>query len=276
MLYDFKSGFAERLDKFIEQKKALGRSYQVFDRFLVRFDDMCAACYPDATELTREIAMCWAIRNPTEGNTTFRNRISPVREFARYLVRNGEPAYVIPTDLARKSPRYTPFIYSKEEIAEVWKAFDALTPVPNSQSRHLVLAATVRLLYCCGLRPVETRRLKISDVDLDTGRLFIRESKGHKDRIVMMASDVTDYIKDYDHKIRDVFPQREYFFPSPSGGFSDHSWLNRSWLPIRDKLNFGAVCGNLPRIYDSAIHLPLTASMNGCVKGKTLTRCCRT
>jgi integrase len=250
MRYSFRSGFAERLNKFVDQKMALGRSYQVFDRYLLRFDDMCSERYPNATELTREICMSWAVKNPTEGNSTFRNRMSPVREFARFLVMNGENAFVIPTDLARKPPRYTPYIYSKEEIVEVWKAFDVLNPVPNSQSRHLVLAAIVRLLYCCGLRPIEARRLMTADVDLSAGRLYIRESKGHKDRIVMMAPDVTEYIGNYDRRIRDVFPQRDYFFPSPCGGFSGHSWLNRNWLQIRESLKLNTVCGNPPRIYD--------------------------
>lgn len=250
MRYGFKSSFAERLNQFVEQKKALGRSYEGFRCYLVRFDDMCSDHYPAATELTREISMRWAIKNPTECNTTFRNRMSPVREFARFLIRNGENACVIPADLARKSPRHIPYIYSKSEIAAVWGAFDELNPVPNSQSRHLVLAAIVRLLYCCGLRPIEARRLKTADVDLLTGKLFIRESKGHKDRIVMMASDVADYIGDYDMRISAIFPYRDYFFPSPCGVFSDDSWLNRNWDTIRASLNFSAVCGNAPRLYD--------------------------
>ena len=181
MRYEFKSGFAEKLNKFINQKKALGRLYECFDRYLVRFDDMCVVRYLDAIELTREIAMTWAIKSQTESNSTFRNRMSPIREFAKFLLRNGEGAYIIPTDLARKSPRYAPYIYSPEDVARIWKAYDLLSPTNNSKARHIVLPAIMRLLYCCGLRPIEVRRQKVEDVDLLAGRLFIRESKGHKD-----------------------------------------------------------------------------------------------
>ena len=250
MRYNFKSGFAERLENFVEQKKALGRSYRCMDKYIARFDNMCYEHYPVATELTREISMRWAVKNPSECNTTFRNRMSPVREFARFLIRNGEDAYVIPTDLVKKSPRHIPYIYTKSEISAIWNAFDMLPPVPNSQSRHLVLAAIVRLLYCCGLRPIEARRLKITDVDLCEGRLYVRESKGHKDRIVMMASDVAEYIRDYNLKIGCFFQNREYFFPSPCGVFSDNSWLNRAWDTVRTGLNFTTVCDKPPRLYD--------------------------
>ena len=250
MRYEFRSGFAAQLKKFVEQKKAVGRSYRCFDRYLMRFDDMCAERYPDATALTRDIGMDWAVKSPSECNNTFRNRMSPIREFARFSVRNGEAAFVIPADLARKSPRYTPYIYSKEEIAAVWNAYDMLRAAPNSRTRHLVLPAIVRLLYCCGLRPVEARRLKAVDVDLTLGRLLIRESKGHKDRIVMMSPDATDYMGAYDMEIRTFFPHRDYFFPSPCGGLGDAYWLDRNWREIRDNLKFDAVCGNMPRLYD--------------------------
>jgi integrase len=248
--YDFKSNFAERLNKFIGQKQALGCSYEGFNRYLIRFDEMCAEIYPCETELTREICMAWAIKKPTEVNNTFRNRMSPIREFAKFLVCNGENAFIIPVDLAKKSPRYLPYIYSKDEIIKIWNAYDLLVPVPTSPARHIVLPAIIRLLYCCGLRPAEARRLKVADVDLTKGRLFIRESKGHKDRIVMMAVDVANYIVDYNRKIKSYFPKREYFFPSPYGVLCSGSWLNDNWEKIRGELGFNAVCGNLPRIYD--------------------------
>ena len=250
MRFDFRSSFAVKLKTFIEQKQALGRSYDCFGRYLARFDAMCAESYPAATKLTQEICMKWAVKSPTENNNSFRDRMSAVREFARFLVRNGESAYIIPVNLVKKSPRYMPYIYTKEEIADVWKAFDDLNPSNNSKARHIVLPAIVRLLYCCGLRPAETRRLVVSDVDLSKGRLFIRESKGHKDRIVMMSADVVEYMEGYESKIRAFFPKREYFFPSPHGVSSCSSWLKNNWLPIRRKLNFSPVCGNLPRLYD--------------------------
>jgi len=246
----FKSGFAERLCKFLAQKNALGILYNGFDRYLAGFDEMCSVHYPIATVLTKEICMEWAVKRPTEGNNTFRNRISPIREFARFLVRNGEPAYIIPNGIIRKLPCPTPYIYTKEEVAKIWEAFDLITPKSRYPTRHLVMSAIVRVLYCCGLRPGEARNLKTADTDLNNGRLFIRESKGHNDRIVMMAEDVADYIRSYDEKMRKILPERKWFFSNENGDRYDPSWMNRNFNDIRNRMNFQALCGVLPRLYD--------------------------
>lgn len=47
-----------------------------------------------------------------------------------------------------------------------------------------------RTIYTCGLRPGEGCRILISDVDLASGRLFIRGAKRHKERIVVASEDM--------------------------------------------------------------------------------------
>lgn len=153
--YGFTSGFADKLSKFVEQKRALGIGYVSTVWLLREFDKTCAERFPEADCLTQEIFYVVAVKKDTENGTTFRNRISPVREFAKFLVRNGESAYVLPTDLAKKSPRHLPYIYSKEEIAAIWDEYDNLNRIPYLPTRHLVLPAIMRVLYCCGLRPIE-------------------------------------------------------------------------------------------------------------------------
>ena len=165
-------------------------------RLLRDFDRFCLSHFPDADLLTKEICLAWAKKKDTEGNNTFRNRIMPVREFARYLSRKGETAYVLPPDIARKDTPYAPYIYTKAEIQTIWNVLDTLKPRRGFPVRHFVIPAMVKLMYCCGLRPAETRRLRVGDVDLDKGRLNIMESKRHRSRIVMMAEDVTKMLSD--------------------------------------------------------------------------------
>jgi len=110
MTLDFKSGFAEKLTQFTNQKIALGFEYASPMRYLLRFDAMCRERYPTEHQLTREICMAWATKSQTEKNNSFRNRISPVREFARFLGRIGEQAHLIPMDMVKKSPPAAPYI----------------------------------------------------------------------------------------------------------------------------------------------------------------------
>ena len=110
--------------------------------------------------------------------------------------------------------------------------------------------AFIRLLYCCGLRPVEAQRLSVDDVDLTIGKLYIRESKGHKDRIVMLADDVCDYLRDYDRTMKNILPGREWFFPtSVSRPFTAASAC-RVFHRVRIKLKFDEKCHTPARLYD--------------------------
>ena len=249
MVYPFQSSFANRLNKFIEQKRALGIEYRELN-FLINFDKLCANRFPDATELTKDICFSFAVKKDTENSTSFRNRISPVREFGKFLIRNGESAYVLPTDLARKAPRCLPYIYSKDEVATIFEVFDNLPLFPSSPTRHLVLPAMIRVLYCCGLRPVEVCRLKHEDADLSIGRLFVRESKGHRDRIVMLADDLTNYLHDYDRRISRILPNREWFFVNAQNTVCTTKWIGAIFAKTRSKLNIYGANGQTPRLYD--------------------------
>lgn len=53
----------------------------------------------------------------------------------------------------------------------------------------------VRLLYGCGLRVTEPLNLRIKDVDLANGRLFILGAKGGKDRVVALPCSLTEEIR---------------------------------------------------------------------------------
>ena len=52
--------------------------------------------------------------------------------------------------------------------------------------------AILELLYGTGLRMSECARLELTDVDLSTGTLFVRDGKGRKDRIVPLAGQARD------------------------------------------------------------------------------------
>jgi len=249
MIYNYNSGFADKLNSFVTQKQALGFSYTNPAYNLSRFDKMCCSVYPDASVLSKEICNAWAVKKPTERANAFRDRLSAVREFGKYLVRNGEEAYVIPPNIAKKDAKPIPYIYSTDEIAAVWQEFDKFSSNKRYPVRHLVFPAIIRIIYCCGLRPCEARKLMASDVDLTTGKLFIRESKGRKDRIVMMADDVCIYMNRYNDKVNDIAPQRNYFFPNPDGGLYSEKRLCEIFAEVRKNLGILGTDLCKPKLY---------------------------
>ena len=250
MIYTFESHFAARIEDFIAQKNALGFGYLESSRLLRDFDHFCLAHFPDVDLLTEEICLAWATKKDTEGNNTFRNRMMPVREFARYLNRNGEDAYVLPPDIARKDAPYAPYIYTEAEIQAIWNALDILKPREGFPVRHFVIPAMVKLMYCCGLRPAEARRLRVGDVELDKGRLNIMESKQHRSRIVMMADDVVEMLSDCNAVISPFMPEREPFFPNSEGYFYGKRGLGKTFRQTLMKAGIAGTGRRSPRLYD--------------------------
>ncbi len=87
-------------------------------------------------------------------------------------------------DLARpKSQRRIPVVFTRDEVARV---LAGLTGV------HGLLAS---LLYGGGLRLMEGVRLRVKDVDFDRKILVIRDGKGGKDRVVMMAQSLVEPLR---------------------------------------------------------------------------------
>ena len=250
MVYTFESCFAAQIEDFIAQKNALGFGYLESSRLLRDFDRFCLTHFPKEHSLTKELCFAWATKKDTEGNNTFRNRMMPVREFARYLNRNGEAAYILPPDIAKKDAPYAPYIYTEAEILTIWDVFDHLKPRGGFPVRQFVIPAMVKLMYCCGLRPAEARRLRVNDVDLDIGRLNIMESKQHRSRIVMMADDVTKMLSDCNAIVTSAMPEHEPFFPNSEGGFYGKRGLEKTFRQVLKKAGVTGTGQRSPRLYD--------------------------
>jgi integrase/recombinase XerD len=234
MTYSHISLFAERIENFIEQKRSLGFDYTSGGEIMKSFDRFCHKYYPDEMQLSRMLCFSWAVRRGKEGNRTFLNRISPVREFAKFLISIGEEAFILPECFPSKGQRPTPHILSEGDINKLWATSDNITPIHNNPIKRMVIPTIVRLIYCCGLRPCEARRLRPEDVETKHRRFKVLESKGHKDRIVYMAADVAEMLRTYDNKISALLPERKWFFPRESGEMCQQDWLRRNFKNLCD------------------------------------------
>ena len=250
MRYQFFSNFAARLEEFIKQKHAVGYIYDESSRILHNFDLHCMEKFPGENVLTQEICLSWAVKKDGEGNNTFRNRMMPVREFARYLRRIGEPAYLLPPDLVKKAHPKVPYIFTEAELLALWDVLDQIKPRKGFPVRHFVIPVFFRLLYCCGLRPGEARRLRVLDVHLDKGRLDIMESKSHSSRIVMMADDMAQMMRRYDRAVSAIIPDRSIFFPTSGDRIYTKKWLEKTMHIMRLKAGIQESGEISPRPYD--------------------------
>lgn len=108
-----------------------------------------------------------------------------------------------------------------------------------------------RMIYCCGLRSSEARKLYRDDVDLGTGKILIRASKSWQERIVYTSWDLLQNLRDYEEAIDKVIPDRTAFFPNRKGLFFSSSviddWFHEFWDPLPEA---SKVTGNSPRVHD--------------------------
>lgn len=120
-----------------------------------------------------------------------------LRGFYRFAIGRGHVTQSpLPRTLPRPSRRFTPYIYSSEELRRLLKAAGQF-----GTSRTKLQAPTIHtllvLLYGAGLRIGEALSLKLQDVDLTDSLLTIHESKFYKTRLVPIGSRLTNALIAY-------------------------------------------------------------------------------
>jgi len=243
--------FTPYIEGLIEQKKSIGYPYNSSALVLKRFSAFCTNHYPHETILTKEVAMHWAKKKQDEHVNGLLRRITPVRQLAKYMNSIGIEAYIIPSGIPGKQIRYVPHIFTDQELRSFFAEIDRCSVSPFSGPvRHLIIPVFFRLLYCCGLRPSEARLLNVEDVDLETGNLTIWQSKGNKDRNVMMSEDVLNLCRVFHAKMCRVYPDRTVFFPNQSGTYYNRSMIDYWFHLFWNKTGIMNGNGNPPRVHD--------------------------
>lgn len=253
MKREFSGVFSEHIVGFIDKKQAMGYDYREGAYILSSFEKFCTKHFPEVSVLNQEVALKWTEKRAVEKSRCQLNRISVIREFARYMNSIGVEAYVIPLGYHKKfqaNERPVPHIYTKDELNAIFSAADSYRYQGKSPARHLVIPVIFRLMYCCGLRPVEARRLRVKDVDLISGDIKIVESKGHKDRIVVMSDDMLTLARKYDAKVEQIYPDREYFFQSRTGKMYSQPWSTDNFRELLISAELHKKDGRNPREYD--------------------------
>jgi integrase len=235
----------------IEQKHALGFPYRSSEDYLRQFDLMCLKEFPNETVFTREIGQRWGTIRDTEKRVSFQDRMAPIRELAKYMLRLGVNAYIVePMAIPAAVKRSIPHIFTDSELSSFFAATDNLEYNERGKIRHLIVPVIFRLMYCCGLRPHEARLIKKENIDFLSKTLKIPESKGHKDRMVVMPNDVWPLVEKYLSLTQEKFSENEYLFPNwRVNSFFSHGWLNAMFWLCWNKSGIKGFSGNSPTPY---------------------------
>jgi len=249
--YEFFSPLGSCIENFIVQKRASGFPYKSAARILHHFDLLVSERFPNETTITKEICTAWLNYKPGEHQNGLLRRVTPVRQLAKHMAGFGYDAYIIPSHIPNKQIKYQAHIYTASELKAFFSAIDSCPRSPYSPTRMYVIPVIFRLLYCCGLRSSEARLLKKEDVDLASGKIVIRESKGWRARIVYMSDDLLDVFREYNSVMENMLPDRHAFFPNKDGncfnlGMLDY-WFHEFWDNLPEAR---AITGNRARVHD--------------------------
>ncbi len=143
-----------------------------------------------------------------------------------------------------KYPKHAPYIYTEQELKELFIQIDAWKLASKSHgNRKLVDPLLFRMLYGCGLRITEALNLKASDVNLVEGVLSIRMAKNNKERFVPMVSSLVERCKTYVKEMHIDNTPDAYFFPGRHEGCYDKSTI---YIRFRQYLWKAGIshCGN--------------------------------
>ena len=131
---------------------------------------------------------------------TLNHHLSCLQTFLTFLDEVGHPIcqrmlLVDPLDEGTRLPQDVPPEQLRKLYLEIQKAANHRH---NGVRRTGLLDTTWSLLMLhCGLRTCEVRRLRLSDIDWETRRVRIEQSKGFKDRIVYLSQAASDALQAY-------------------------------------------------------------------------------
>lgn len=212
---EYRSIFAPLIVRYIEFKRGLGykfneeSSFTAFDRFALENEITTPA-------LTQTMCDLWNAARPNESHKTRANRLGYVRHFIMFMVNLGYKTCV-PKVVTIPQSTFTPYIFSDDEISRFFMACDGLKTTPRSVANH-AFPALFRLLYGCGLRLDEALSLECRDVDLEVGRILIREPKNMCDRKLPLSSSLLEVMRAYHSLYAAGYCEDDYFFQNKRGG----------------------------------------------------------
>lgn len=246
---EFKSGFADEINKYLDYKVSSGYKEKSFIIVLRKFDRFCVNRGITTVAFSREDADAWSEKQDSEATTTHYARVNKVKCFMEYLSMKGYDVYLL-HDVFFKATDFQPHIYSDDEITRYFKAVDSYTSQSNRMDM-IQLPVLFRLLYCCGTRINETLGIKKKDVDLDSGIIKLTETKNGCERYIVLSPELKNLMIHFADKCFYLLAEDDYIFSSGTGKKRDgrrlHD-LHKKFLKDAGIPYFGEGYG--PRIHD--------------------------
>lgn len=214
--YVFSSSLAPAIEGLIQEKRSSGYVYNSNADVLKELDTFCIEHGFISDTVTKDLSEAWAVQRETEGISSRNIRVSNLRQVAKYLNSIGIESYV--PQMLQSGETKIAHVFTAEERKEFFESLNNLDVKRNSKRLLEECRILFRLYYCCGLRLSEPIWLTWDDIDYDLGRITILQSKGYKDRVVLITPDIAEMLRKYHEYIMSECPGEPLVFPGTKDG----------------------------------------------------------
>jgi site-specific recombinase XerD len=148
---------------------------------------VCEYCACDPSIITEELYRNYILFVKTKKlwkPKTIRQAAAAARLFFIEMLEHDE--WKVFSQIRTKDHAVLPAVITRDEVKKLLK--------------HIRLRRyriPIKLIYCCGLRISECLALTIHDIDAAQGKLWIRDSKNNKDRMVPIAQTMIEDLRHY-------------------------------------------------------------------------------
>jgi len=162
------------------------------------------------------------------------------KSFVEYLRKSGltQLAPLAVPDNGKN--KFIPHSFTENELQGFFMACDNLPKGGNWESQVSAVSVPVffRLLYSSGLRTIEARMLERKDVDLATGIVSVRHSKGQDQHFIVLHETMLKLMQEFETRIESLAPQRSYFFPARLDSHHSRGWIEKYFRMLWDGCGF--------------------------------------
>lgn len=188
--------YATYIRQYLKLKRDLGYKLRDAEYTFAQFARLVSERGETSVGISKELSDAWCRKRPNESDGTRNVRVSLISLFARFLCDAGFPSHI--SKVPKRPKGFVPYIFSREEMAAIFKACDSLKPTRRRNDTACEIMPTlVRLLYGTGMRLGEALSLKEKDVNLEDNCITVRESKNGTERIVPITESLSKACRCY-------------------------------------------------------------------------------
>jgi integrase len=191
------SNFKDSIIDFVNEKRKFGYTYQSEEKLLRHFDEFCLKNCPSETFISQFLLEEFRIYISVKHPNVIHAYASIINEFSKFLNRNGIKSSFISSTSLPKRVKYTPYIFSDDELKSFFSVCDSIASENTVNSSNLALPLFFRTLYITGMRITECSNLKLEDVNFDNGTILIKHSKNNKERLIPISKNLLNRFSDF-------------------------------------------------------------------------------